>query len=82
VSEVVPAERLLPRALEIASSIAGKSAAITPCAKKAVLAAFETSLSEGLQIEHRLTVEAFGTEDRMEGLRAFAERRQPAFKGR
>jgi len=82
VSEVVPGERVLPRALEIASSIAGKSAAITPYAKKAVLAAFETNLSEGLQIEHRLTIEAFGTEDRMEGLRAFAERRQPAFKGR
>ena len=53
ISEVVPAERLLPRALEIAASIAAKSSAITPYAKKAVLAAFETSLKEGLRIEHR-----------------------------
>jgi enoyl-CoA hydratase len=82
VSEVVPAERLLPRALEIASVIAGKSMAITPYAKKAVLAAYEASLSEGIEIEHRLTIEAFATEDRVEGLRAFAEKRQPAFKGR
>ena len=82
VSEVLAAGRLLPRALEIAGAIAGKSVAITPYAKKAVLAAFETGLAEGLRTEHRLIVEAFGTEDRMEGLRAFAERRPPVFKGR
>jgi enoyl-CoA hydratase len=82
VSEVVPAERLLERALEIASQIAGHSAAITPYAKKAVLVACETSLADGLQVEHRLAVEAFATHDRVEGLRAFAEKRPPAFIGR
>jgi enoyl-CoA hydratase len=82
VSEVVSVERLLPRALEIAASIAAKSVAITPYAKKAVLAAFETSLEEGLRLESQLTVEAFAKEDRTEGLRAFAEKRVPVFKGR
>ena len=42
----------------------------------------EEALEEGLEFEHRLTVEAFGTEDRVEGLRAFAEKRKPDFKGR
>ena len=79
-SEVVSPDRLLPRALEIARLIAEKSIAITPHAKKAMLAAFDTGLSEGLRIEHRLTVEAFATKDRMEGLRAFAEKRPPRFK--
>jgi enoyl-CoA hydratase len=82
VSEVVSAERLLPRALEIAVAIAAKSVAITPFAKKAVLAAFRTSLDEGLRLERQLTVEAFATEDRTEGLRAFAEKRAPEFKGK
>ncbi|MFK0689837.1 enoyl-CoA hydratase-related protein [Mesorhizobium sp. IMUNJ 23033] len=82
VSEVVAADRLLPRALEIAGAIAAKSVAITPYAKKAVQAAFETELQSGLEIEHRLTVEAFGKEDRIEGLRAFAEKRAPAFRGK
>ena len=82
VSEVVQAERLVPRALEIAAAIAAKSVAITPYAKKAVLAAFETELQSGLEIEHRLTVEAFGKEDRIEGLRSFAEKRAPAFRGK
>lgn len=82
VSEVVQADRLLPRALEIAAAIAAKSVAITPYAKKAVQASFETELQSGLEIEHRLTVEAFGKEDRIEGLRAFAEKRAPAFRGK
>jgi enoyl-CoA hydratase len=82
VSEVVSAERLLPRALEIAASIAAKSVAITPYAKKALLAAFETNLEDGLRLERQLTVEACATEDRTEGLRAFAEKRAPVFKGR
>ena len=82
ISEVVPVERLLPRALEIAASIAAKSVAITPYAKKAILAASDTRLEEGLRLEYQLTVEAFATEDRMEGLRAFVEKRAPVFKGR
>ncbi|CAH1652077.1 putative 2,3-dehydroadipyl-CoA hydratase [Hyphomicrobiales bacterium] len=82
ISEVVAPDRLLPRALEIASLIASKSVAITPFAKRAVKAADELSLEEGLRFEHRLTVEAFDREDRQEGLRAFAEKREPVFKGR
>ncbi len=82
VSEVVAPDRLLARALEIAGAIAAKSVAITPYAKRAVLAAFETDLKSGLEIEHRLTVEAFAEEDRVEGLRAFAEKRSPVFKGK
>jgi enoyl-CoA hydratase len=82
VSEVVAQGRLSLRALEIAALIAEHSIAVTPYAKKAVLASFEHSLSEGLHIEHMLTIEAFKTEDRTEGLRAFAEKRKPAFKDR
>lgn len=82
VSEVVPREQLLPRALEIAALIAEHSIAVTPYAKKAVLASFEHPLEEGLNIERRLTIEAFKTEDRSEGLRAFAEKRKPDFKDR
>lgn len=81
VSEVVPADQLLDRALAVAAEIAEQSSAITPYAKAAVRLANELPLMEGLAAEHKLTVEAFATEDRNEGLRAFAEKRKPAFKG-
>lgn len=82
VSEVVPAGRLLERALVVAGQIARKSVAVTPYAKRAVLAAETLPLDRGLRFEHELTVEAFKTQDRVEGLRAFAEKRPPDFKGR
>jgi enoyl-CoA hydratase/carnithine racemase len=82
VSEVVAPGRLIDRALEIAGEIAAMSVAITPYAKQAVRAAANLPLEEGLEFEHRLTVEGFDTEDRVEGLRAFAEKRKPDFKGR
>lgn len=82
VSELLPQEQLLPRALEIGREIALKSTAITPYAKRAVKAADEFPLAEGIALEHALTVEAFATHDRMEGLRAFAEKREPRFSGR
>jgi enoyl-CoA hydratase len=82
VSEVLPAAQLLPRALELANLIAAKSVAITPYAKRSVRASDECGLAEGLVLEHRLTLEAFAKDDRIEGLRAFAEKREPVFKGR
>ena len=82
VSEVVAADRLLARAQELAAAIAAMSSAITPYAKRAVRLADECSLAQGLAREHDLVVEAFAKEDRMEGLRAFAEKRSPVFKGR
>jgi enoyl-CoA hydratase len=81
-SEVVADEDLIGRALELAAEIAAMSVAITPYAKRAVNAAFELPLEEGLAFERALTIEAFATEDRVEGLRAFQEKRAPQFKGR
>lgn len=82
ISEVTVADELIARSMEIAGEIASKSAAITPFAKRAIKAAYELSLQEGLALEHQMTIEAFATEDRSEGLRAFTEKRKPNFKGR
>jgi len=82
ISEVVSADQLIPRSLEIAGQIAAMSSAITPYAKRAVKAANELPLEEGIAFEHNLTVEAFDTHDRFEGLKAFAEKRLPQFLDR
>jgi enoyl-CoA hydratase/carnithine racemase len=50
--------------------------------KQAVLAADETSLSAGLDQERRLYELAMATEDRVEGMTAFVEKRKPEFRGR
>jgi enoyl-CoA hydratase/carnithine racemase len=51
-------------------------------AKQAVLAANEMSLSAGLDHERRLYELAMATEDRIEGMQAFLEKRRPRFDGR
>ena len=45
-------------------------------------AAEETPLSAGLEHERRLYELAMATEDRVEGMTAFLEKRRPEFKGR
>lgn len=82
VSEVIEPGALIARAVEIGSQIAAMSVAITPYAKRAVNSAFDMRLADGLLHERELTIEAFDTEDRIEGLRAFAEKRAPVFKGK
>jgi enoyl-CoA hydratase/carnithine racemase len=82
ISEAVEPDRLLDRAIAIAAEIAKMSTAITPYAKRLVNAAFELPLAEGIKEERKLIIEAFATEDRVEGLHAFKEKRAPEFKGR
>lgn len=82
VSEVVPEAQLLARSTAIGRQIAVHSVAVTPYAKAAVNAAFEMPLAAGLAHERKLVTEAFALEDRREGLRAFAEKRPPKFRGR
>ena len=72
----------LERALELADRIASRPPIATRLAKQAVLAADETPLSAGLETERRLYELAMATEDRVEGMRAFLEKRRPEFRGR
>jgi enoyl-CoA hydratase/carnithine racemase len=51
-------------------------------AKQAVLAAEETTMTAGLEHERRLYELAMATEDRVEGMTAFIEKRRPKFGGR
>jgi enoyl-CoA hydratase len=82
VSRVVPAERLMEEALTAAEKIASMSRPAAAMAKSAINRAFETPLSEGLELERNLFHSTFALEDRSEGMAAFIEKRKPVNKNR
>ncbi len=81
-NRVVEEGRWLEQAIALAKTVAERPPIATRLAKQAVLAAEETALSAGLDSERRLYELAMATEDRVEGMRAFLEKREPEFKGR
>jgi enoyl-CoA hydratase len=80
--EVVPAAQLRERTMEVARTIAEKSPVTLGIAKRAIRAAYELPLSAGLEQERDLFALAFATEDKIEGVAAFLEKRKPDWRGR
>jgi enoyl-CoA hydratase len=81
-SEVVEDAQVLPRALEIANKIAAMPPLAVRRIKEAVLAGQDASLAAGLMLERRAFDTLFDTEDQKEGMKAFAEKRKPEYKGK
>lgn len=83
VNRVVPQGEHLNEALKLAKEVAKRPPIAVRLAKEAVLAAAETSLSEGLELERKNFYLLFATEDMREGMRAFIEKRKDVeFQGR
>ncbi|HMQ52576.1 MAG TPA: enoyl-CoA hydratase-related protein [Anaerolineae bacterium] len=75
VNRVVPTERYLEEAIQLATEIAERAPVAVRLGKEAVNKAFETTLTEGVYLERRLFTMLFGTEDQKEGMAAFIEKR-------
>jgi len=82
VNQVVPLPDLLPTALKIAEKICGNGPLAVRAAKEAILRGLDLPLEEGLRLEQFLAEPLRQSEDAREGIRAFAEKRKPIFKGR
>jgi enoyl-CoA hydratase/carnithine racemase len=82
VNRVAPRDGWLEAALELAEVVSQQPPLAARLAKRAVLAAEETPLSAGLEGERRLYELAMASEDRVEGMNAFLEKRKPEFRGR
>ena len=82
VSRVVPVDKLMDEALAAADKIAAMSRPAAAMAKEAINRAFETPLSEGMNVERNLFHSTFALEDRSEGMAAFIEKRMPVNKNR
>lgn len=81
VSEVVPDEQVFPRALEMARAIAAMPPLAVMSIKDVLIAGLDASLETGLMLERKAFDLLFDTEDQKEGMRAFIEKRRPAYKG-
>lgn len=82
VNRVCEPHEWLEGALELARRVAERPPLAARLAKQAVLAAEETPMSAGLETERRLYELSMATEDRVEGMDAFLEKRRPRFRGR
>ncbi len=82
VDEVVPADELREKTLEMARTIASKSPIALKAAKESILASRRMPLDEGLKFERAWFSLLFSTEDMDEGVSAFLEKREAKFTGR
>jgi enoyl-CoA hydratase/carnithine racemase len=81
VLRVAPATRLLDEALAYAGEVARNAPVSLRQAKRAIDDGLHLSLDDALALENRLYQDCLGTRDRVEALRAFAEKRPPVFTG-
>ena len=82
VNQVVPADQLEAKTMEVANRIADKSPIVLRLAKEAVKLASRSNLDEGLRREVDLFALCFSSEDKDEGVKAFLEKRKADFKGK
>jgi enoyl-CoA hydratase len=82
VNKLVAAGDVLETAKEWAGNLAKKPPVALQMVKTAVNAGGNTDLESGLIIESVCFGNAFSTEDRKEGLKAFIEKREPIYSGR
>ncbi|MDB5891965.1 MAG: enoyl-CoA hydratase [Polaromonas sp.] len=81
VSEIVEPELLLGRAMEIAQQIAANAPLAVKAAKYLAGKAHTLPLNQAAEFEELLWGHLMHSDDRLEGRKAFAEKRQPEFKG-
>lgn len=79
---VVAVEALDTEARKLGQTIAANGPVAVRLAKRAIEQGAHLSLQDALEIEWEAYQQTLETEDRTEGLRAFAEKRPPRFRGR
>lgn len=81
IDAIWPAEELLPKAIEVAATIAGKAPLAVAAIKRAILRGQDVPLPVANEVEAASFATLFGTDDQREGMRAFLEKRSAVFQG-
>jgi enoyl-CoA hydratase/carnithine racemase len=82
VERVVPVAELQAAALGLARQIADKAPIALRYAKESVVGGLGLPLADGIRLENDLSTLLRTTEDRVEGAKAFVEKRKPRWTGR
>ena len=81
VNRVVPASELLAESKKAAAALAEKPAVALHQAKLAIQRGLDLDLENGLRLEAEAFAVTFSTDDRLEGMKAFLEKRPAKFRG-
>jgi enoyl-CoA hydratase len=82
VTKIVPHELVLSEAMKLAQRLAKQPPVAVTLIKESIYKALDTPTQLGMDFERNAFYMCFGTEDRLEGMKAFKEKRSPQFKGR
>lgn len=82
VQKVVPKEHLMEEAMQLAQRICKLAPLAVESIKRCIHFGMEMDLEDGLDLENRLGMALYETEDYIEGRAALLEKRPPVFKGR
>ena len=82
INEVVPQEKVMPAAMSWAEDMCHAGPLAVRAAKEAMTRGTSLSLEQGLHLENSLFGYLLGTEDCVEGITAFTQKRKPAFKAK
>lgn len=82
VNHVYPPEELLPKAKELALTIAENAPMAVMLSKVAIDRGLDLDLTSGLAYESELGTIILGTQDRIEGAKAAQEKRKPVFSNK
>lgn len=80
VNHVVPAEELMEKAMDMAKSIAKNSGNAVAYSKESINRGLQMDMDSAIYVEKDLFALCFAHEDQKEGMNAFVEKRQAAFK--
>jgi len=80
VEEVVETGEALTRALALAEQVAEQSPVAVSYCKELILEARDTAMAKALSTEREKFVDLFNTQDQVEGVSAFLEKRKPEWK--